>query len=58
MSQILRFAAPPPSRPETVSREKQYQTTLRQAPAGNDVELFPMNAQPNAPSRRWMAGSR
>ena len=25
---------------EVVSREKQYQTTLRQAPAGNDVELF------------------
>ena len=25
---------------EVVNREKQYQTTLRQAPAGNDVELF------------------
>ncbi|MBS0418105.1 MAG: chemoreceptor glutamine deamidase CheD [Proteobacteria bacterium] len=25
---------------EVVSREKQYQTTLRQKPAGNDVELF------------------
>jgi len=25
---------------EVVNREKQYQTTLRQKPAGNDVELF------------------
>ena len=25
---------------DVVNREKQYQTTLRQAPAGNDVELF------------------
>ena len=25
---------------EVVSREKQYQSTLREKPAGNDVELF------------------
>jgi chemotaxis protein CheD len=37
---VLMFRLPNLDHGDVVNREKQYQSTLRQAPAGNDVELF------------------